>query len=252
MEEFYRVNRDGAANVARAAADAKVKRLLLVSSGAAGGPSQGRPRRESDPDQPVSQYGKSKLAGERAVADYADRLETVIVRPTVVYGPRDFEFLGLVFFAAKLGVIPKTGFGERKYSLIHARDLSELIVRALHDAKPLSTGSNGERPGLFYASDGRSYLWEDFARFGADAVGKRVFILPTPEALSWIGGVFGTVKGRLTGRPEKLNLDKVPDLLGEQVFSNEKACKELGFSPQVEPARGFREAADWFRSQGLL
>ena len=252
MEDLYRVNRDGAGNVARASADAKVKRLVLVSSGAAGGPSQGRPRRESDPDNPVTTYGRSKLAGERAVADLAGAVEAVIVRPTVVYGPRDLEFLGLVFFAARLGIIPKNGFGERKYSLIHSSDLADLIVRAATLARPLSERSDRERQGLYYGSDGREYLWEDFARFGGEALGKRVLVVPTPEAFSWIGGALGTVKGRLTGKPEKLNLDKVPDILGEQVFSNEKACKELGFAPQMEAARGFREAADWFRSQGLL
>jgi dihydroflavonol-4-reductase len=252
MEDLYRVNRDGAANVARSAADAKVKRLVVVSSGTAGGPSQGRPRKESDLDNPLTNYGKSKLAGEKAAADFADRLETVIVRPTVVYGPRDFEFLGLVFFAVKIGIVPKTGFGQRKYSLIHSTDLADLIVRAVERAKPMTVNSNGERQGLFYASDGREYLWEDFARFGGEALGKRVFVLPTPEALSWVGGVFGSVKGRLTGRAEKLNLDKMADLLGEQVFSNEKACKELGFAPQIEAARGFREAAAWFKAQGLL
>jgi dihydroflavonol-4-reductase len=249
-EEIYGVNEGGTRNVASAAVKAGVKRLIYVSSGAAGGPSwPGRPRREEDPDRPATHYGKSKRAGEQALREFASRLDCVVVRPSVVYGPRDQEFLGLVFFAAKLGVVPKTGFKDKHYSLIHSSDLADIVVRAVERGKRL--GANGD--GLYYAADGRDYRWEDFAHLAGEALGKRVFVVPTPELVTWIGAVFGTLKGRLTGKPEKLNLDKVRDLLpASQTFSNERARSELGFAPQVDAHRGFREAAEWFRANGLL
>ncbi len=250
MGDLYRVNEDGTRNVATAAVDAKVKRMVYVSSGSAGGPSwPDRPRREDDPDQPATHYGKSKRAGELALRAYADRVECVVVRPSVVYGPRDQEFLGLVLWAAKIGIAPKTGFREKRYSLIHASDLADLVTRAVERGKPL--GANGA--GLYYASDGETYRWEDFVRLAGEAMGKRVLVVPTPEIFSWIGAVLGSVKGRLTGRPEKLNLDKMRDILPAcQTFSNERARRELGFAPQVDARRGFKEAAEWFKARGLV
>jgi len=52
---------------------------------------------ESRPPRPVTWYGKSKLAAERALqaaAGEADgRLPLTIVRPVAVYGPRDRDFV---------------------------------------------------------------------------------------------------------------------------------------------------------------
>ncbi|HLB24926.1 MAG TPA: NAD-dependent epimerase/dehydratase family protein, partial [Nitrospirota bacterium] len=90
-ETYYSVNGEGTKNVALAAAgSAGLRKLVYVSSQAAAGPSrQGRPRKEDDPPGPVSDYGRSKLMGERYCLELADRVDLAIVRPTSVYGPRD-------------------------------------------------------------------------------------------------------------------------------------------------------------------
>src|SRR5439155_13830598 len=84
-----------------------LSRFVLVSSQAAAGPAlDGRAVREDDPPRPVSAYGLSKLHAERAVLAYRDLFPSAIVRPPVVYGPRDRDTL-LVFRVASRGVIPR-------------------------------------------------------------------------------------------------------------------------------------------------
>ncbi|MFI5403683.1 MAG: NAD-dependent epimerase/dehydratase family protein, partial [Planctomycetota bacterium] len=67
--EFHEVNAKGTARLAAAvAARGPVSRFVLVSSQAAAGPSlDGRPVTEDRPPGPLTHYGRSKLAGERAL-----------------------------------------------------------------------------------------------------------------------------------------------------------------------------------------
>src|SRR4051812_21075296 len=71
--EYVRDNVEGTRRLADAcAAEANPPVFVMVSSLAAGGPGTMKtPRRESDPEQPVSAYGRSKLAAERALGELA-------------------------------------------------------------------------------------------------------------------------------------------------------------------------------------
>ena len=91
-------------------------------------PCGSKPAREEDPPQPVSEYGKSKLAGELEVRNHC-RAEHVILRPPAVYGPRDAEFLRL-FRAVKHHLLPRMS-GAQALSLVFVKDLAEAVVTCL-------------------------------------------------------------------------------------------------------------------------
>ena len=72
LAEFYDTNQAGTRNVVSAvnAQAGQVQRVVHISSLAAAGPAvPEKPAREDDPPQPVSEYGKSKLAGEMEVTN---------------------------------------------------------------------------------------------------------------------------------------------------------------------------------------
>ena len=95
VSRFYEINQHGTRNVVEAvnAQAGSVRRLVHISSLAAAGPAlPSCPAREQDTPRPVSEYGKSKLAGELEVRNHC-RAQFVILRPPAVYGPRDTEFL---------------------------------------------------------------------------------------------------------------------------------------------------------------
>ena len=83
-DEALAANADGAGNVARAAAAAGAHVIHLSSDYVFDG-RKGEPYLESDPVAPLSAYGRSKLAGERAVADAAPERHT-IVRSAWLFG----------------------------------------------------------------------------------------------------------------------------------------------------------------------
>jgi dTDP-4-dehydrorhamnose reductase len=63
------VNRDASANVARAAAESGARVVAVSTDYVFDGTLTGRPYLESDPVAPIGAYGRTKLAGEQAVAE---------------------------------------------------------------------------------------------------------------------------------------------------------------------------------------
>jgi len=121
--EFLRANRDGTRNITAAAERSGRPRLVLVSSLAAGGPApRGAPLTGQEPPRPVTAYGRSKLAAEQVVR--SSSLRWSIVRPPIVYGPRDREVLK-IFRIARLGIAPVFGDGLQELSAVHAADLAK-------------------------------------------------------------------------------------------------------------------------------
>ena len=132
------------ANLLRAAGD--VERFVHVSSLAAAGPSTAvRPLTEADAPQPVSHYGRSKLAGEEAVRQ-SSLHENVIVRPPVVYGPRDRDVLQ-VLRTISHGWMAQSGTAPRRFSHIYVGDLVDGLIAAADCASAAGR--------IFYLADPR-------------------------------------------------------------------------------------------------
>lgn len=89
-EEALRVNGEGAGNVAAAAAAAGAATVYLSSDYVFDG-QKGAPYVESDPVAPLSSYGRSKLAGERATA--AANPHHLVVRSSWLFGPGGRNFV---------------------------------------------------------------------------------------------------------------------------------------------------------------
>jgi nucleoside-diphosphate-sugar epimerase len=251
-EAYRRVNVLGARNLAVACVAARPRpALVLVSSLAAAGPAEvGRPRREEDPPAPVSAYGRSKLESENEVRALAGRLEATVVRPPIVYGPRDRELLPPLFRMARLGVVVKAGFGDKRYSVVHVEDLAEGIVAAAERGRRV--GRSGTE-GIYFLADGAEHRWDDIARAAAEAVGARARVVAIPEAASWLLAAGASLWAGVTGRPAMFSLDKMNEV--RQVAwtcAIDRAVAELGFEPRFPLAEGMRQSAEWFRANGLI
>ncbi|HWP37696.1 MAG TPA: NAD-dependent epimerase/dehydratase family protein [Gemmatimonadales bacterium] len=250
--ELHRVNRGGTERVLAAAASAapRLARFVHVSTLSAAGPSRrGTPRRESDPDTPVSGYGRSKLAAESAVR--AGPVPWTIVRPPSVYGPRDVEFLRL-FRLAKLGVVPFTGDPDQELSLVHGRDLAAAILAA---TAPACTGRT------YYAChpevvSGRT-LVSTIARAVNETLGRpmerapALLAIPSPIAglALWASGALAALRGRAT----PLTLDKLPELRAEAWVCSPAALeRDTGWRATIALEEGARDTARWYRERGWV
>jgi nucleoside-diphosphate-sugar epimerase len=242
-DEFLRVNRDGAAKLARAAARARVARLVLVSSLAVTGPSRpGELRREDSGDEPLTAYGRSKQAGEQAARETGVPL--TIVRPSAVYGPGDRSFLAL-FRAAARGIVPLLGAGRQELTLLHVRDLALALVAAAESSATL------ER--IYHAGHPTPVTQRALAAAIGRAVGRGVRCVCVPAALVRpLLGVAGHLS-RALGRPPLLDGDKARELLASGwVCSSEALQRDAGWVARIPLDEGLAETARSYREAGWL
>jgi nucleoside-diphosphate-sugar epimerase len=125
------VNAGGTATVLAAAAEAGVRRVVLISSTAVYGVPVEHPIEESDPLVGVGAYGESKIEAERIAAAFGRRgLETVIFRPKTFIGPERLGVFEILFDWIREGRrIPVLGSGTNRYQLLAVEDLVDAVVR---------------------------------------------------------------------------------------------------------------------------
>ncbi len=250
-------------------------RVVYVSSLMAAGPSHlQRPRSEVHTVAPNTDYGRSKLEGERVAAHYAasHELNVVVVRPPLVYGPRDRDVLQILR-AAQMGVVASPGLRPVPVSAIHVDDLVAGILLAAdgHERLPASLDGHvlqgggvpiGEAPasvtdfagqGIFYFDDGGVHTVASLGQVAAAALGRRALTLPMPRGLVVAVGAVNQGIGRLRGRVPALTLDKARgSAVDSLACSSEKAIATLGYRPRVDLERGMAETIAWNQSRGLL
>ncbi len=242
---FYEVNQAGTRNLVSAVNGqvGRVQRFVHISSLAAVGPARReRPAREDDAPQPVSEYGKSKLAGEHEVRNHC-RAEYVILRPPAVYGPRDAEFLRL-FRAVKNHLLPKPG-GAQALSMVFVRDLAEAVVTCL--THPAAAGKT-------YFVAAREVVT---ARAMAEEIAAQMKVwtlpLPLPTALLWPVCLAQELASRLTGKPKVLSLQKFAELRAPGcVCDPTRLERETGCACLTTLKQGIAETLDWYREHHWL
>jgi dihydroflavonol-4-reductase len=257
-EDFQRLNVHGTRNVIEAAlaqGNGKVPRLVYISSQSAGGPAPaGSASEGGEVEAPLSRYGESKLAAEGYVRSAAGRLESVIIRPPIVYGPRDRDILA-AFKLAKLGrgLFFHPGFREKRYSVVYGPDLGEGIALALEKGQPVSEGTRDRGRGVYYLDDGHTYTWSELGRHLAAALGLRPLILKVPEFVPTAIAFAQEVQSILTQKPPLLGFDKIRDMRATNfVCSSERARRDFAYAPSHDLAIGFRKTAKWYAENGWL
>src|SRR5262249_34943376 len=136
------------------------------SSIAAGGPvERGAVRVESDIPAPVSLYGRTKLAGERAAAAYADRIPLSIVRPGIVFGPGCHDQLAIFQGIRTSRCHAIVGWRTPLLSMIYVDDLVDLLL-AVADRGERVPASSGNRlaagTGVYFASGSEFITYADW------------------------------------------------------------------------------------------
>ena len=231
--DFFAVNRDGAAAMARAVERvAPGARFVLVSSLAAREPQ-------------LSDYAASKRAGEGAVLEVLGERASVL-RPSVVYGPGDRETLVFFQLAGKR-LVPLLGSAASRAATIHVADLVRLIV-----AMARAPGTGAE---VRSAADDRpqGYSWEELLGAAARAVGNAApRFVRAPRAL--LGGValVGDL-AKLFGSSSMISSQKLRELRHPDwsVAAAERATAP-GWAAQFDLERGFADAVAWYRKAGWL
>ncbi len=245
-EDLLRVNRDGTRRLTEAciAHTNGLGRFVLVSSLAAAGPSPGgqSPAVEDAPPLPLTWYGKSKRAAELVVQNAG--LPFTIVRPPIVFGPRDRDVFSY-FQIAKAGVLPIPGWKDRCYSLVFAPDLADGILHAAEAADATF--------GIFNLTGPEVVTWCELGQKIAGALGVRGRILRLPEFAIRTAGKIADLAAWLRGHPQIFSSQKVIEMLAPAwVASPEKAARLLGWKAQTPLDEALALTVRWYRDHGWL
>lgn len=242
--EFLEVNRDGTARLAAAVtAESPEARVILVSSMAAGGPTdRGARLLGTGPSRPLTAYGRSKLAGEDALR--TSKLRWSIVRPPAVYGPGDTEMLR-VFKAVRLGFVPVFGDGNQELSLVYGPDLGQALAATGH--------SDAAIGGIYYACHPEIHTSRSLVATIAAALGRQIRIIPLPRGLAAVALRLTGGAARLSGRATLLTPDKAQEFFAPAWTADaEPLAAAAGWRAAHDLAAGAAATAAWYRTAGWL
>lgn len=258
-DDFERVNGGGTRNVVEACLRLpQPPRFVLVSSISAAGPgTRGAVRTEDIPPNPISRYGISKRAGEIAAEAAADRMPVTIVRPGVVFGPRDKELL--VAFRAIRNTFVHVSPRRRNppLSYIEARDLAELLIATAQRGRlvaPSGSAPPGTGDGYYFATHDEFPCYRQFGQLAAQAMGRR-FAIPCvpPRPIPWCIALTGELIAKLRGKPVVFGRDKFREAIASSwACSNQRAREQLGYQPSASLLDQLRATVDWYLREGWL
>jgi nucleoside-diphosphate-sugar epimerase len=230
---FHELAVAGSERLFDAAARGGVRRVVHMSSAGVYGLRRIRGREVTEELSPRAyrwdSYGRAKIAAEAVARRHqaAGRVEVTVLRPTVVYGPRDRAVLPRLAGELRRGRLPLIGSGENRLHLIYAGDVAEAAVRA---------GTEPAAAGRTYHFDGPGDVTQrGFFEAIADLVGAAAPRRHIPLALAYGLAFALEIAGHATRRrtPPALTRYLVALAGGESRFDTTRARLELGFAPRT-------------------
>lgn len=251
-ESYRRLNVDGTNAMIEAAEYSGARLLHLSSVGVYGSTGRynatGMKTSEDTPLGPLrerSYYARSKRESEAMVMDAhrAGRIWATAVRPSVIYGPRDRQFVPRMAKALSLGVMPLIADGRSTLAVVHAANVaSGAVLAATSDA------AGGRAYNLTNDFD---VTVRDFFRLAGEGLGTRVRFVSVPLWSARLGlrgfKIFDRVA--LGGKFAVASEGSLSFLSRDNPFIADRARKELGWSPSVTPEVGVPAAFRWWAAE---
>jgi nucleoside-diphosphate-sugar epimerase len=226
-----------------------VQHFIYSSSTEAIGPVTSIPGDETSPYNPSYDYGKTKQIAELWLKEKQQTagLPLTILRPTGVYGPGDlYVTLSTVRAVAnkKLRVLP--GKGDAFIHFTYVDDVNQGIKKTIEKPKQ----SIGET--FIIASDAYITYKEMFT-----IVANLLYVPPPSRSVPM--NLAKTYLSIVQWNNKRKGIDDfvmhtslIDTMRTNRAYSNAKAKKILGFSPQYDYTQGMKKTIDWYKEKNLL
>jgi nucleoside-diphosphate-sugar epimerase len=248
-ETYYLVNQTGTKNLIEAVyrLNPKIKRFVYLSSQAAMGPASNcNPKDPASRCEPVSEYGWSKLAGEKEILKFNTKLPVTILRPSAIYGPRDKDIFPFFKFAARYRVFPVlTPSNACLVQVLLVNDLAEVcaLIAARHQLQSE----------IYFVSENRHYTWPEIGRALAAAAGvDKIRMVRVPFFILEAAASISEAVMKIKNKPAAFNRDKLGEFCQKYWISDSSAVeKEFGFK-FTSLETGARITYNWYKENGWL
>jgi nucleoside-diphosphate-sugar epimerase len=238
-EEFFNVNVQGTKNILDCAAQLGIKKFIFYSTVAVYGNVETHSVENTSPN-PISDYGASKLAAEKVIYDWASQdlsRQTIIVRPTVVFGPGNYaNVYNLIDKIYKRRFI-LVGKGDNIKSVAYVENLVDATVFLLKSLKP----------GI------EIYNYSDYPQLTSEQIVKTIvpyvrcnvpkFKLPLKPVLM-AANVFD-ILGKITGYNFPITASRIKKFNAVTHHKSDK-IREFGFQAKVSISEGLKRMVEWY------
>lgn len=238
-DSYYNTNVLGTKNLVQAAIKNKnnIKKFIYISSQAAMGPSDNEiPKSLTEKENPVSNYGKSKLLAEQEIKKLNDIIPYTIIRPASVYGPRDkdiFIFFNLVNHHLELNT-----YNKHLIQLVFVKDIAKVISISLNNEN-----TNNK---TYYLCDGNIYSWKDVAATIAKSNNIKTISFVLFDFIFKIVAFFYEMIAKITKKPQVLSKEKIVEMLQTYwTANNSDIIKDTGFEFE-KLENGAKKTYNWY------
>ena len=244
-ETYFKANQIGTRNIVEAANkyNPSLQKIIYISSQAAMGPSGSSiPKKISEDETPVSDYGESKLAGEFELKSNNNKIPYTILRPSSVYGPRDKDIF--MFFKLINRHICPVSLNKSYFQLVFVRDLAKFAVECLVNTK---TKNN-----LYFIGDSRPYSHAKIGKTISKVIEKSILPIPIPQFVFYIVSFFSGITAIITGKPAVLNTQKVREMNQPYWLADNSKTLEDFKAGFTNFEIGAKITYSWYKENGWL
>jgi nucleoside-diphosphate-sugar epimerase len=224
---------------------AGIRELCFYSSVAVYGDAP-EPRTERTTPAPAGPYGASKLAGERVVRAWTERGEgrrALVMRPTVVFGPRNFANMYSLIRQIAAGRYVRVGAGMNVKSLVYVDNVvnATLALWGRDGAPAFDVVNAVDKPDL---------TSEQIADAIYDALGRAPTRVRLPLGVAVVLGTPFDLVSRTTGRNLPISRARIRKLFAAQTKFEAERLAELGIASVVPLREGIARMVRWYMAQG--
>ena len=238
FQKYQSINVDQTKIAVNVAIEAAVRRFVFTSSVAVYSNTESSPISESAKLEPPSAYGRSKVMAEEIVREANDRgLETTIIRPSLVYGPRDRHYGKTMETLGRLPIVPLVGGGNNLIDFAYVADVIEVMWLASQQDIAINQ--------VYNACSGSPVSVVGLLQSISNASERRMpMVLPVPERI--LRTVSPLMRLYLSvfapGLSSLMSSDGITYMGGDIYYSMDLVKNDLHFSPKFSVEEGMMES----------
>ncbi len=250
--DYFNTNVSGTRNVIDACLNHSISKLVYTSSPSVifdGTNMEGVDESAPYPKRFHAYYPQTKALAEQCIkAISPDRLMTIILRPHLIWGPRDNHLIPRIIAGAQKLV--RVGNGKNRVDTIYIDNAAEAHILAAEklDENPNLSGN------IYFLSQGEPvFLW-DMINDILKAAGLGPVKHSIPRWVAWmIGGLLELVYKTFHVKNEpRMTRFLADELATAHWFDMTAARKDLGYTPKVTTKEGLKRLEQWLRNKAVL
>ena len=163
-----------------------------------------------------SLYMQSKLQGEKNIQN--NFKPSVILRPSIVFGPEDKFFNTFASIAQFSPGLPLVGGGKTKFAPIYVGDVAKAIVKAID--------LNNSEPQIYELGGPENYSFKELMKILLTEIKKKRFLIPIPFGVAKFQSYFLQMMPNPLLTPDQVELLKYNNIVSGEHLT----LKDLGIT----------------------